>query len=205
MTDNIYHSAEMGKVISPIQFSQLNLNPYLYTEEGEKLFFAIKSKNAEYGFTNYGFLHLDAYSQQEAKFIIHRYLFEEYPLLDVGFKESLNENASSELSFRFGEFHYNLQVEPKFTAYLIELFKTLSAIAHRSARNQADEKFLNQTMQQALHVLNIQHTDNRNTVGTIIDLIQELEMLRQKRLDKIRQRDYTELFEIYLTKIKFNY
>lgn len=51
--------SDIGKIISPRDFDKVDGDDYIMHEDGEKIFFVIKSKSDEYVFTNRGLLHVD--------------------------------------------------------------------------------------------------------------------------------------------------
>lgn len=51
--------SDIGTIISPGDFDKSEGNDYILKEDGERIFFIIKSKTDEYVFTNYGLVHID--------------------------------------------------------------------------------------------------------------------------------------------------
>ena len=51
--------SDIGKIISPKDFDKVDGDDYIMNEDGEKIYFVIKSKSDEYVFTNRGLLHVD--------------------------------------------------------------------------------------------------------------------------------------------------
>ena len=49
--------SDIGKIISPKDFDKVDGDDYIMNEDGEKIYFVIKSKSDEYVFTNRGLLH----------------------------------------------------------------------------------------------------------------------------------------------------
>ena len=59
--------SDIGKVISPSDFDKVDSDDYVMHEDGEKIFFIIKSKKDEYCFTNLALIHLDGDSAINSK------------------------------------------------------------------------------------------------------------------------------------------
>jgi hypothetical protein len=53
---------DIGAVIGPADYNKVEADDYILHEDGEKIFFLIKSKSDEYCFTNLALLHLDGAS-----------------------------------------------------------------------------------------------------------------------------------------------
>ena len=47
--------SDIGKIISPKDFDKVDGDDYIMNEDGEKIYFVIKSKSDEYVFTNRGY------------------------------------------------------------------------------------------------------------------------------------------------------
>ena len=59
--------SDIGKIISPKDFDKVDGDDYIMNEDGEKIYFVIKSKSDEYVFTNRGLLHVDGTSAVSKK------------------------------------------------------------------------------------------------------------------------------------------
>ena len=46
--------SDIGVIVEPKDFGSVDADDYLFHEDGEKIFFLIKSKKDEYCFTNFG-------------------------------------------------------------------------------------------------------------------------------------------------------
>jgi hypothetical protein len=65
--------SDVGVIIAPGDYNKVDADDYLFHEDGEKIFFLIKSKKDEYCFTNFGLTHVDGESAVSAKRTIKRY------------------------------------------------------------------------------------------------------------------------------------
>ena len=50
--------SDIGSVIAPADFNKVDSDDYVMHEEGERIYFLIKSKSDEYCFTNLALIHL---------------------------------------------------------------------------------------------------------------------------------------------------
>ena len=67
--------SDIGKIISPKDFDKVDGDDYIMNEDGEKIYFVIKSKSDEYVFTNRGLLHVDGDSAVSKKRVVKRHDF----------------------------------------------------------------------------------------------------------------------------------
>lgn len=67
--------SDIGKIISSKDYDKVDADDYIMHEDGEKIFFLIKSRTDEYCFTNLALIHVDC----EIKFEINQEMF----LIDV--------------------------------------------------------------------------------------------------------------------------
>ena len=65
--------SDVGVIIAPADYDKVDADDYLFREDGEKIFFLIKSKKDEYCFTNFGLTHVDGESAVSSKRVIKRY------------------------------------------------------------------------------------------------------------------------------------
>ena len=67
--------SDIGVIVSPADYDKVDADDYLFHEDGEKIFFLIKSKKDEYCFTNLALIHVDGDSAVSSKRMIKRYGF----------------------------------------------------------------------------------------------------------------------------------
>ena len=62
MAADVLGLSDVGSVITPKDYDKVDADDYVMHEDGEKIYFLIKSKSDEYCFTNKGLIHLDGTS-----------------------------------------------------------------------------------------------------------------------------------------------
>ena len=65
--------SDIGKIIEPKDFNKVDGDDYIMHEDGEKIYFVIKSKSDEYVFTNMGLIHVDGASAVSKKRVVKRH------------------------------------------------------------------------------------------------------------------------------------
>ena len=64
--------SDIGVIVPATDFNKVDADDYLFSEDGEKIFFLIKSKKDEYCFTNLALVHVDGESAVSSKRVIKR-------------------------------------------------------------------------------------------------------------------------------------
>ena len=67
--------SDIGVIVPPSDFHKVDADDYLFHEDGERIFFLIKSKKDEYCFTNLALIHVDGDSAVSTKRMVKRYEF----------------------------------------------------------------------------------------------------------------------------------
>lgn len=75
--------SDVGSVIKPENYDKVDTDDYVLHEDGEKIFFLIKSKSDEYCFTNKALIHLDGTSATSKKRMLHRYDYHAHKIANV--------------------------------------------------------------------------------------------------------------------------
>ncbi|MCI5145130.1 MAG: PH domain-containing protein [Candidatus Electrothrix sp. AR3] len=75
--------SDIGSIIAPEDYDKVDADDYVMNEEGEKIFFLIKSKTDEYCFTNQALIHLDGTSAMSKKRLLKRFDYSMNQLSEV--------------------------------------------------------------------------------------------------------------------------
>ena len=59
--------SDIGVIVEPADYNKVDADDYLFSEDGEQIFFLIKSKKDEYCFTNLALIHVDGDSAISSK------------------------------------------------------------------------------------------------------------------------------------------
>ena len=94
--------SDIGKVIPPEQYGDVDSDDYIMDEEGEKIFFLIKSKADEYCFTNFALIHLDGDSALSKKRSLKRYSYKDYHFDNVWLETAGTIDLDIEIKFTLG-------------------------------------------------------------------------------------------------------
>ncbi len=128
--------SDIGKIIAPADFGKTDSDDYVMHEEGEKIYFLIKSKSDEYCFTDRALIHLDGTSAMSKKRMLYRYPYGYYRLHNVKLETAGTVDLDVELKFYFEEKSFSVDVDKKQIEQLKDLYKTLIKIAEIQTENR---------------------------------------------------------------------
>lgn len=121
--------SDIGKIIAPEDFGRVDSDDYVMHEDGEKIYFLIKSKTDEYCFTNLAFIHLDGNSAISSKRMLTRYDYYRCPISNIRLETAGTVDLDVEIKFTIGEVDFSIDVDKKQLEQLKDLYKTLVKIS----------------------------------------------------------------------------
>lgn len=127
--------SDIGKILTPEEFSKADADDYVMHEEQEKIFFVIKSKSDEYCFTDRALIHLDGTSAASKKRMLYRYTYQNHQIHNVKMETAGSLDLDVELKFYLGEKGFNIDVDKKQIEQLKDLYKALLKIAEIQIEN----------------------------------------------------------------------
>jgi Bacterial PH domain len=128
--------SDIGIIVPPSDYTKVDADDYLFHEDGEKIFFLIKSKKDEYCFTNFALIHVDGESAVSAKRSIKRYEFSHHRVSGVSIETAGTVDRDVELKFSINELAFSIDVRKDFIEALKDIYKALIAIGHQQKRDQ---------------------------------------------------------------------
>ena len=204
--------SDIGKIIHSSQFHTTDVDDYIFHEDGEKIYFVIKSKTDEYCFTNIAFIHLDGQSAVSKKRTLRRYPYRYFTPSNVVIETAGTMDLDAELKFTLlgtplesekslGGLTVNIDIDKQQIEYVRDIYKALTAIAERCQQIKHDERVLNDTFNKVTTMFNLKdmpQTAMMNFSDTVNATIHQVEAGYQERLTQIRQYDFGAVFEHYL-------
>jgi hypothetical protein len=188
--------SDVGVIIAPADYHKVDADDYLFHEDGEKIFFLIKSKKDEYCFTNLALTHVDGESAVSAKRTIKRYEYGSHRISRVTIETAGTIDMDVELKFSVDEVHFSIDVRKSFLESLKDIYKALTMIAVMQGRNEQARANAARTLEAVSAMYKI------NAAGTEEAIVKQynalLENLNNVVLDRFGGRDYSALFEKYL-------
>ncbi len=123
--------SDIGSIIQPKDFGSVDADDYLFHEDGEKIFFLIKSKKDEYCFTNLALIHVDGDSAVSSKRSIKRYEYATESIDHVTLETAGTLDMDIELKFSIGGEGFSIDVRKTFIEQLKDIYKALISISKR--------------------------------------------------------------------------
>lgn len=128
--------SDVGKVVARSDFDKVDSDDYVMHEDGEKIFFLIKSKSDEYCFTNKALIHVDGASAVSKKRSLRRYSYVRNPISDVSMETAGTVDLDVEIKFTIGNKTLSVDVHKKYIEDIKDLYKALLCIAEMMHENE---------------------------------------------------------------------
>jgi len=189
--------SDIGKIIEPKDFDKVDGDDYIMNEDGEKIFFVIKSKTDEYVFTNRGLLHVDGENAMSKKRTVRRHEFCYERVHTVSLETAGTIDADVEIKFSFGNKAFSIDVDKKQLEKLKDLYKTLVEVNRIQGMNHI-------SIDDGVNGLKMANDAISRCVieGNITNIVQDLTNFNLDWMEALRKtysnRDFTEVFEKYI-------
>lgn len=128
--------SDIGTIIKPEDYNKVEADDYVMNEEGEKIFFLIKSKADEYCFTNLALIHVDGTSAMSKKRTLKRFDYSANPLSKVLLETAGTLDKDVEIKFDMGGVFYSIDVDKAQIEELKDLYKALIKISKLQHENE---------------------------------------------------------------------
>ncbi len=188
--------SDVGVIIAPADYNKVDADDYLFHEDGEKIFFLIKSKKDEYCFTNLALLHVDGESAVSAKRTIKRYEYRSHRISRVTIETAGTIDLDVELKFYVDDLHFSIDVRKNFLESLKDIYKALSTIGRLQERNAEARENAQRTLGAIASMYRL------NAVGSDDAVVKQytalLDAVNTTVQDRFGGRDYSLVFEKYI-------
>lgn len=145
--------SDIGKIIDPQDFDKTDSDDYVMNEDGEKIYFLIKTKADEYCFTNLAIIHVDGESAMSSKRTLRRYPYSQYNISNVVLETAGKIDLDVELAFTVGSIPFKIDVQKQQAERLTDLYKSLLRIAEHTHENSIIMNMANDSLEKAVTVL----------------------------------------------------
>lgn len=189
--------SDIGTVISPADYNKVDADDFILHEEGERIYFLIKSKADEYCFTNLGLLHVDGASAMNKKRLLRRYPYSNYTVDSVYLETAGNVDMDVEIKFSLGGKAYSIDIHKKFLAQTKDLYKALFRIAELQRSNAIALEQATTSLQLAATTLG-RGSSGAAPVETFRELTQvAFDWLAKSRATYVR-KDFGDVYELFI-------
>jgi hypothetical protein len=189
--------SDIGVIVPPSDYDKVDADDYLFHEDGEKIFFLIKSKKDEYCFTNTALIHVDGDSAVSSKRMIKRYEYAAHRIGYVAIETAGTIDMDVELKFSIGDSAFNIDIRKQFIEQLKDIYKALIAIGKQQARDGIARDNALRTLEAMGGMLKLGHNINGET-AVVSHFNAVLENLNDAMLNRHVTVDYSKVFERYI-------
>ena len=188
--------SDVGVIVPASDFDKVDADDYLFNEDGERIFFLIKSKKDEYCFTNLAVVHVDGDSAISSKRTIKRFEFATDFVDNVTIETAGTIDLDIELKFSIGGVVFSIDIRKTFLPQLRSIYKALIGIS----RIQGKQEVARQNAVTCLHgVTSMFKLGAAENEEVVIKHYQSLlSNLNNMTLNVYAKRDYSEVFQKYL-------
>lgn len=188
--------SDIGSIIQPKDFGSVDADDYLFHEDGEKIFFLIKSKKDEYCFTNLALIHVDGDSAVSSKRVIRRYEYATEDIQQVTLETAGTLDMDIELKFSIGGVGFSIDVRKAFIEQLKDIYKALISIGKRQ---RADAVCRDNAMHALGATASMYKIGSAASAETITAQFNELlKNLNSVMLVSYTKRDFSDVFAKYI-------
>ncbi len=189
--------SDIGKIIEPKDFDKVDGDDYIMNEDGEKIYFVIKSKSDEYVFTNRGLLHVDGANAVSKKRTVKRHEFYYDQVHNVTLETAGTVDLDVEIKFSFGNRSFSIDVDKKQLEKLKDLYKALVEIGRLQGKNNTKVEDATSGLKMANEAI------SRSQIsGNAAEVVKELTKFNFEWMQEARtaynNRDFGEVFEKYI-------
>jgi hypothetical protein len=188
--------SEIGVIVSPADYDKVDADDYLFHEDGEKIFFLIKSKKDEYCFTNLGLIHVDGDSAVSSKRSIKRYEYAHQRIGYVMIETAGTLDMDIELKFSIGDAAFNIDIKKTFIEQLKDIYKALIAIGKQQHQDAMGRENAVRALDALSGMLKLGNLAGEGAVVSHYNAV--LDGLNAATLEKHLTRDYSKVFERYI-------
>lgn len=189
--------SDIGKIIDPKDFNKVDGDDYIMNEDGEKIYFVIKSKSDEYVFTNRGLIHVDGASAVSKKRVVKRHEFRSENVHSVMLETAGTVDLDVEIKFSFADAYFSIDVDKKQIEQLKDLYKALFEIGKIQHKNRQSYEYGMKSLDMANDAVSRSRME-----GNAANMIEEITKFNFSWMSDIREnynnKDFGYVFEKYI-------
>ncbi len=189
--------SDIGRVIKKEDYNKVESDDYIITENGEKIYFLIKSKKDEYCFTNFALIHLDGDSAISKKRLLKRYDYSKNDIKDVLLETAGTIDLDVELKFYIGDVKFSIDCHKENLEQIKDIYKTLIEISSLMRQEQVELSVVERSLELTSNSL-----ARNNSQQSILEQSKELYSFFQQTLEQAtkeaNRKDYSEVFEKFI-------
>lgn len=188
--------SDIGIIVPPSDYDKVDSDDYLFHEDGERIFFLIKSKKDEYCFTNLALIHVDGDSAVSSKRSIKRYEYASYLFDDVAIETAGTVDLDVELKFTVGGARLSIDVRKSYLEQLKDIYKALHTIGKLQRIDARAREHALQCLAQMGGMFKLADASSADAPVRVYDAL--LAGVNDAVLVRHTRRDFSAVFEKYI-------
>ncbi len=188
--------SDIGVIITPENYKDVDADDYLFHEDGEKIFFLIKSRKDEYCFTNLALIHVDGESAVSSKRSIRRYDYANYRVSDPLIETAGTVDLDVELKFTLGDKVFSIDIRKKHIEQVKDIYKALFSISKQQTRDEIGRSNAIRTLEATASMYRL--TDGASAAAIVTNFNAVLDNLNRAIMDRHTKRDFSDVFQKYI-------
>lgn len=189
--------SDIGKIIDAKDFNKVDGDDYIMNEDGEKIYFVIKSKSDEYVFTNRGLIHVDGASAVSKKRVVKRHEFRSENVHSVTLETAGTVDLDVEIKFSFADDYFSVDVDKKQIEQLKDLYKALFEIGKIQHKNKQSYEYAMKSLDMANDAISRGRIE-----GNAATMIEDITKFNFEWMNNTREtynnKDFGYVFEKYI-------
>ncbi|WP_374580376.1 PH domain-containing protein [Pseudoduganella sp.] len=188
--------SDIGVIVSPNDYDKVDADDYLFSEDGEQIFFLIKSKKDEYCFTNLAIVHVDGDSAVSSKRSIKRYDYSSTEISHVSIETAGTLDMDVELKFSAGDTVFSIDVKKSHIEQLKDIYKALISIGKQQHKDAVGRENALRALDATASMYKLNGVQPGSSVaGQFSEL---LAAVNTAILDTHTKRDFSDVFTKYI-------
>lgn len=189
--------SDIGEIVTPADYDKVAADDYVFHEDGEKIFFLIKSKKDEYCFTNLALIHVDGDSAISSKRAVKRYDYSSHKVSQVSIETAGTIDLDVELKFVLeGMPPFSIDIDKKCIEALKDIYKVLITIGKIQSKEEIARDNALICLQALSSMYKIDKIESEETIVKHYKAI--LSNLNATMLETYTKRDFSNIFEKYI-------
>ena len=189
--------SDIGVVIKAPDYDKTDADDYVINEEGEQIFFLIKSKTDEYCFTNRALIHVDGTSALSKKRMLRRLDYTYFNISNVLLETAGTVDLDVEIKFDMGGHHYSIDIHKKHIEEIKDLYKALLKIASIQRENERLEGYVHTGLDTAAKAVG-RSSSGATTEADFKGINEYTFETLKSAYEKYNPRDFGHVFDLYI-------
>ncbi|MFC7322019.1 PH domain-containing protein [Halobacillus campisalis] len=190
--------SDIGSVIQPEDYDKVDADDYVMHEDGEKIYFLIKSKADEYCFTNKALIHVDGTSATSKKRTLRRYSYHKNDFVNIELETAGTIDLDVEIKFQLGNEEFDIDVHKKFIEEVKDLYKSLLKISEITEENKMFTEYANQSLHTASTTLQNSRTNETRLSHEFRDINETSFNWLLETKNQYHIKDFGYVFELFI-------